>query len=596
MAATRKLADGITKALSRRLLAIILMILFFGLGSMGCYLLETGCKEQQRERIQMLIEAGVSLDGAVRFDDRFADKSYRTPWQRNEPYGGDEVKFAEMWVKDSVVAELLLDYYYCNSSNYNCLVWLFGSLKKGVSYWENAVTLSVYGDANGDGRSNYYSLLGPHADVLETFRPNPLTIYALNNNLSNDVITQLKPFELDGQMDEWEKKVVDLMIDHEISGDRLEWIVENLEPNPATIYALECGLPNDWIERIEPLGKDGHLAEWERYLIGHLEQLPPIYVDWAIEKGRGSHALTDWERYFANHVDRLLDSFIGQVLDDGYISYEEWMQTQFIARFSKEYLEEKGEEWTDNPDLDGDGFTNEFEIGFSFTDPYFCNERYAVLAYSGDLPAIWKDQIRAVQDFLVSDLISSDPNLWAIEGKPYGRFREENVFGLYENTTYQSFRELIGNLADRLNEDDMVFVLFAGHGEKDHITFSDGDVSYEEIGEELARVDANVLTCIVDACYSGSSIAYLGSEDRIVITSSGENEKTYGWTVSHSFFSAMQNRSNDLDGNGYCSILESFYGAKLSLEGKFGNHPLLSNEFLAERTYLMEFYVGERKS
>jgi len=55
------------------------------------------------------------------------------------------------------------------------------------------------------------------------------------------------------------------------------------------------------------------------------------------------------------------------------------------------------------------------------------------------------------------------------------------------------------------------------------------------IGEELARVKAKVQICIVDACYSGWAITYLEAENRIVMTSRGENEKMYGGTLFHSF-------------------------------------------------------------
>jgi hypothetical protein len=172
---------------------------------------------------------------------------------------------------------------------------------------------------------------------------------------------------------------------HKVSEDRLEWIVKNLEPNPATVYALEQNLSNAWIKWINLLGEDGHLEEWERYIIDHLAELPPVYVDWVVEKVIEYRGLTDWDGYFVNHIDELPNCFIEEVLRDKYVSYKEWMQAQFLGRFSREYLDEKNEEWINNPDLDGGGFTNEFEANVSLTDPYVCNERYAILAYSEDL-------------------------------------------------------------------------------------------------------------------------------------------------------------------------------------------------------------------
>jgi len=184
---------------------------------MSYYLLELGPKEQQRIRVQPLLEAGFRLEDAIKFDQRFSDQSFRWPWEKNEAYRDDEIKFAEMWLNNSVITEILLNYYYCASSNYYSLVWLLGSIKRGVSFWNEAVKFVVYGDVNNDGISNYDSLLRPNADVLDP-----------------------------------------------------------ILPNPATIYAIRQGLPKDWIERINPLGEDGILAEWERNIIDDLDVLPPF--------------------------------------------------------------------------------------------------------------------------------------------------------------------------------------------------------------------------------------------------------------------------------------------------------------------------------
>lgn len=575
-----------------RLLGMVLVILLLTTGTLGYYFLEAGPWEQQRARVQPLLEAGLSLDGSIRFDQSFSDQSFRWPWQENKAYHGDEIKFAEMWLKDNLTTEVLLNYYYCASSNYNSLVWLFGSLKRSLSFWDGAVRLVVHGDINNDGISNYDSLLGPNADVLDTITPDPVTVYALEKNLSKEAIKQLKPFEADGQMTEWEKEIVDLVANHKISESRLEWIVKNLEPNPATIYALEQNLSNAWIEWINPLGKDGNLEEWEKYIIDHLAELPSVYVDWAIENAIKNHELTDWERYFVNHINKLPDCFVEEVLKDKHISYEDWMQAQFLARFGREYLDKKDEEWINNPDLDGDGFTNEFEANVSFTDPYVCNERYAILAYSEDLTLPWKAKFGEVEKFLTWNASYSDRDMQTFGGKLYGGFKEDNIYKLYdENMTFHNFKLIIDDLVNRSNENDIILFLFAGHGERNLIYFSDRGVSYGEIEEELTRLKAKVQILIVDACYSGSAITYLKSEKRIVIASSRETEETYGGMILN-LFNAMQNSTCDLDNNKYCSMLESFYGAKTSIESKFGIHPQLSNEILAE-TYLMELYLGE---
>ncbi|NIM44615.1 MAG: hypothetical protein GTO54_03130 [Nitrososphaeria archaeon] len=181
-----------------------------------------------------MVESGLSVEASIKFDERFCDQVFRWPWQEIKPYDGDEVKFAEMWLYDNITTEVLLNFYYCTSSNYYSLVWLLGSLKKGVSYWENAVGLVVHGDASSDGISNYDSLLGPTVELLGTFVPNPVTVYALTKDLPKEVVMRLKPFEIDGRMTEDEKIVVNLISMYNLSETRRQWVGKNLEANPAT--------------------------------------------------------------------------------------------------------------------------------------------------------------------------------------------------------------------------------------------------------------------------------------------------------------------------------------------------------------------------
>lgn len=554
---------------------IFLIIILFCLGGVGYYLLKLGPEEQQRARVQPLLELGFRFEDTVRFDQKFSDQRFRWPWEGNEAYRGDEIKFAEMWLNNSVITEVLLNYYYCASANYYSLVWLLGSIKRGVSFWDEAVRFVVYGDMNHDGVSNYDSLLGPNADVLDPIMPNPATIYALEKNLSKDIIRMLKTFDKDGKMSEWEREIIDLAAARKISKDCLVWIAEGVEPNPATIYAIKQGLPKDWIERINPLGEDDNLTEWERHIIDNLAVLPPVYVDWAVEKAVKKRGLTSWEEYIVNNVDNLPSCFIEEIFGDKYVSYEEWMQAQFLGRFSMEYLMEKNESWINNSDLDGDGFTNEFEVRIMSSDPYAYNGRFAVLAYSEGLPSSWKEQAGYVEDFLKSN-----------------GFEKSKIYRLYEeNMTLQNFNQIVEVVAARSDEDDIVLILLAGHGLKNEIYFSDGWINYEKINDILLKIKARQIL-IIDACYSGSAKTYLMSEKRILITSSRDDEETYRGT-SFFIFDAMRDERYDSNNDGYCSIMEAFYGARAYIESKFGNHPqLIKNERLAEKIYITEVYLG----
>lgn len=554
----------------RRSLCLLTLILLF-VGGTTYYITESG--RQRAARIQSLLDAGLSLEEAIRFDERFSDQGLRWPWQKNGIYQGNEIKLAEMWINNSVITEFLLYYYYCASSDYRVLVWLLGSLKRGVSFWTEAIDFVVNGDVNHDGISNYDSLLGPYAGILDPLMPNPTVIYAVERGLPRNLIKRLKPFDMDGQMSEWEKEIVDLVAEGVISEDYLEWVVENIEPNPATIYAIKQGLPRTLISKINPLGNDGNLSEWEKYIIDHYTELPPIYIDWIVEKAVKRKILTKWEEYIVNNVDRLPARFIEEILKDKQVSYEEFMQSRFLGRFDKEYLEENGE-WINDPDLDDDGFTNEFEVNFLFMDPYTHNGRFAILTCSEGLPPSWKEQVESIEEFL------------RLNG-----FKEENIYKLYNgDMTFQNFEQIINIVATKSNEDDLILLLLAGHGRKNEIYFSEGWVSYESIRGVLMRLKTRTQILIIDACYSGTAIPFLKSENRVVIASSREDEETYRGTLFY-IFSAMTDESCDLNNDKYCSLLEAFYGAKTMIESRFENHPQISNEALAEKIYVVEFYL-----
>jgi len=172
---------------------------------------------------------------------------------------------------------------------------------------------------------------------------------------------------------------------------------------------------------------------------------------------------------------------------------------------------EMNESWINTFDLDGDGFTNEFEVRIMSSDPYVYNGRFAVLAYGEGLPPSWEEQVRYVEEFLKSN-----------------GFEESNIYRLYEeNMTLQKFNQAIEDVSLKSREDDLVLVLLAGHGIKDEIYFSDGWINYGRIGNILLKIKARQIV-IIDACYSGLAKNYLMSERIVLITSSKEDEETYG--------------------------------------------------------------------
>ncbi|KXA90779.1 hypothetical protein AKJ63_02210, partial [candidate division MSBL1 archaeon SCGC-AAA259D18] len=466
---------------------------------------------------------------------------------------------------------------------------------RNVSYWENAVHWSIHGDANADGRSNYASVLGPNADILETFHPNPITIYALEKNILKPIIKKLKPLETDGRMADWEKWVVNQIAIDNLSEDLLNWIVDNFKPNPVTIYGLKKGMKKEEINRIKILGKDHSLSKWEKYLIDHLNSLPQTYVEWAIKETEP----TEREIFFMNRVKNLPTSFIENVVakkvtDYETVSYEEWMQIQFLREFEKENLDKKNRSWINDGDLDNDGFTNEFERKISFTNPHVHNDRFALLMSTGYIPPIFETKLRKIENFISLEASLTDLKKDS-EAELYAGFKKTKIFDFYgENATYQNFRKTVEKLADQSDENDLVFFGLAAHGEKNRFYFSDGPIEYDEMNKELSKIPANTQVLSLKACYSGSGIPHLKSRNRIVMTGTTGSELDNGGMLSYLLFESMIEKKSDEDNNNYCTVYESFKRARRMLEERFGKHPQISGENLARKTYLLEIHLPEK--
>lgn len=565
---------------------VIGLILLLFLSVSGYWILEKGPEKQRRERIKPLLDAGLTKENAARFDRHVAEQGFRWPWEKNEPYKGPEIKLAKMWSKNPITVDLLIHNYYLQGGRQYALVWLLKYPSpmprfRAYSHWENVVEMSVYGDANGDGVSNYESILGGHAGVLDTLKPNPATIYALGKGLSENLVERFEKFDKDSKLASWERRVVDRVAEDRLSNVKLDWILDNFNTNPATIHAfLEENLSREWIKRSEPLGEDGLLKDWEKHMISHIKEIPSVCLEWASK----NQALRKNEKYLAFRFDDLPSIFLENILSNGSISYEDWMQAKFLTGFSGEDLENKSAEWICDPDLDNDGFTNEFEDSLLSTDSYVRNQRKAIVLYDNGYfeHTYRKNQLKSVVHFL-EGRNKSERSRWSIEKTPTPGFGEVTTRPVGEI----NYHNIIENLSQNTDSDDIILFVLVGHGERNSPLRG---LNYREIDNGLSQVKGKLKVVLVDSCYSGNAINELDSENRLILTSSRENEMAFG-PFYYLFFSSMQEKASELNGNGYCSVLESFKRAKKLVENGFGNHPQISEKRGGRETYLFELYL-----
>lgn len=577
----------------RRNIAIVTSVLVVSIVS--SYILVLGPWNHRRKRIDSLVNSGIKRKTAEKFDSEFTEKPLVLPWEEAKTYSSNEVKLSKMWAKNKILTKFLLNYYYTNSQNYKTFVYLIGGINRQVTFWEKAVEWTVNGDANNDGYSNWDSMFGTHADLLETAYPNPVTEYALEAGTEKRIIKKMKIMDSDGKMADWEKWVVDKFNHDEISEKRLNWILENFNDNPATVFALQKEMPPTEIKSIEGLGKDGNLKDWERYIINHLSDLPEEYVDWA----ENETGLTNQEKYFVSKAGNLPSDFIVHVVKNKVskyetVAYEEKTQIKFLLNLSEGELKSKSKEWIIDSNLDDDAFTNYFESSISNTDPYTKNELYAMMLYTQESPNLLKLQMKTIENFLKSERTGVDsedfPNL------PHSQIKNNNFYSFYNNKgTYKNFQNTVDKLSKEIDKNDIFLLIMGGHGKKGRFQFTENnEKSYSEIGNILSKINSKINIITIEACYSGSAIETLKDDSSIIITSAAKDEYYEGNNLSHHLFMSMAGRGSTPDRN-YLSLFSSYQWAKKAVTEEKERHPQIWNENLANNTYPLEIFIGEEE-
>jgi len=100
--------------------------------------------------------------------------------------------------------------------------------------------------------------------------------------------------------------------------------------------------------------------------------------------------------------------------------------------------------------------------------------------------------------------------------------------------TRTSLERTLETLAERMDDEDILFVYMTSHGSEDHrfvLDFNDlalPDLSAEELGEMLGASDINWKVVVVSACYAGGFIEPIRDENTMVITAAASDRTSFG--------------------------------------------------------------------
>jgi hypothetical protein len=100
--------------------------------------------------------------------------------------------------------------------------------------------------------------------------------------------------------------------------------------------------------------------------------------------------------------------------------------------------------------------------------------------------------------------------------------------------TRTSLQRTLGALADRMDEEDILFVYLTSHGSEDHrfvLDFNDmmlPDLAADELGEMLAASGIEWKVVVVSACYAGGFIEPIRDGTTMIITAAASDRTSFG--------------------------------------------------------------------
>ena len=209
------------------------------------------------------------------------------------------------------------------------------------------------------------------------------------------------------------------------------------------------------------------------------------------------------------------------VLERNGISEEKYKQIEFLKSLPREkQIEIIKEGKVDDFDLDNDGLSNYLEgvVGKGLFDPFEPNKRYVLFLDTVDdekRKAFWPERMVPMFYSWVERNGIPKENVYVVAGRALSNNGEENW--------NEILKEKVEKIAEKSTDNDFVYLILLGHGEKGEMYSKPEPLKYETLDKWFDEIDAKVMTVIVTSCFSGSSIPYLEEKNRIVITSTSDD-------------------------------------------------------------------------
>ncbi|MFQ5677157.1 MAG: hypothetical protein ACE5G1_14790 [bacterium] len=189
-------------------------------------------------------------------------------------------------------------------------------------------------------------------------------------------------------------------------------------------------------------------------------------------------------------------------------------------------------------------------------------------------------------------------------------YRPENVFYLFEDTTYDSLRinaectapnirDIFGRLSRRMTADDQLFIFMVGHGTFDgnwgKFNLAGPDLKDIEYAQLLAQLPTSNIILVNTSSASGPFIRKLSGEGRVIITATKSGSEVFETNFADFFLDAFTGNQADTNKDHRVSMLEAFEFAKSAEKTWYeeerrlrAEHPLLDDNGDGEGSQMPE--------
>ena len=153
-------------------------------------------------------------------------------------------------------------------------------------------------------------------------------------------------------------------------------------------------------------------------------------------------------------------------------------------------------------------------------------ELYAVLAAGYAEQQVFLREVRAVNDILGDGFATAGKTITLANSRA-----EPTAFPLANRTNLQDALQAVGQRID--TENDIVLLFLTSHGSIDRFSLSFYETGMRPLlADDLKTIldtsGIQNMVLVISACHSGSFIDDLASENRLIITASSEEQKSFG--------------------------------------------------------------------